>query len=164
MGYEIKFIAFKGLSTFSKLVKFFTRGEYSHIAVLRDDNSLIEVWKRPNKKLAYWGFSTLRNHTKNTPYEIYCLPVKETVYEKALLFYEYLAYRNVVYNYLGVIGFIIPFFTSNGGYFCSEGCWEGLVFADRETFGCIKGWSVSPTHFVNIIQTHGAQLMYQGTV
>lgn len=40
----LKFVAFKGVSKSSKIIKFFTWSEYSHIAVLLQDNTLIEAW------------------------------------------------------------------------------------------------------------------------
>jgi len=158
---SLEFVCFKGISIFSKLVKFFTRGEYSHVAVLLSKGDLIEVWKQRGG--VYWDFSTLQSHTKGTPYEVYSLPVEDDVANNALAFYRYLALRRVPYNYLGVIGFVIPVFTSNGGYFCSEGCWEGLAFASSN-FRDIEGWRVSPTTFVQLIKLRGAELVYAGEV
>jgi len=158
---SLEFVGFKGVSLFSKFVKFFTRGDYSHIAVLLSDGELIEVWKRSSG--VYWDYSTLQNHTKGTPYEVYSLPVSSEVAEKALSFYRYLALRRIPYNYLGVIGFVIPVFTSNGGYFCSEGCWEGLAFASPD-FRDIEGWRVSPTTFIKLIRLRGAELVHTGEV
>lgn len=158
--YCLRYVAFGGFSLFSKLIKFFTRSRYSHIAIQLSDQLLIEAWKKG--RVAYWDYSTFSNHTHNTPYAVYSLPVTETIYNKAIDFYTYLADRKVLYNYLGVLGFVIPVFTSNGGYFCSEGCWEGLVFADRDTFGKIPGWKVSPDIFINLITVRGATIVEEG--
>jgi hypothetical protein len=73
-------------------------------------------------------------------------------------FYRYLADRKFPYNYLGVIGFVLPFFTSNGGFFCSEGCWEGLVFAGIAPAD-IPGWKVPPDRFEDQIRLLGASLV-----
>lgn len=158
--YYLRYVAFEGLSLFSKLVKFFTRSKYSHIAVQLSDQLLIEAWKKGG--VICWDYSTFSRHTPGTPYVVYALPVTETVYNKAVDFYTYLADRRMPYNYLGVLGFVLPIFTSNGGYFCSEGCWEGLVFADRCMFGGVPGWKVSPDMFVNLITVRGATIIESG--
>ncbi len=157
----LKFVAFKGVSKLSNIIKFFTRSEYSHIAVLLQDNTLIEAWgKIPDVK---WMYSSFKAHTVGTPFDVYGIELARKEEELAIRFYKFLAETNVRYNWLGVVGFVLPFFTSSGGYFCSEGCWEGLRFASRE-FWHTEGWKVSPDLFVRLILAHGGELLWSSIV
>ena len=154
---SLHFVLFEGISFLSKGIRFFTRSNYSHAAVWdKEKDRLIEAWG--SVPHVHWRYSEFSAHTPGTPYEIWELKVKEEQYEKAIHFYRWLADRQFPYNYLGVIGFVLPFFTSNGGFFCSEGCWEGLVFAGIAPKD-IPGWKVSPDRFKEQIELLGATLL-----
>ena len=122
---------FDGLSFLSKGIKLWTRSKDSHSAVLDyEKGCLIEVWG--GLLHVYWRYSDFSAHTPGTPYEVWELQVKDEQYEKAMSFYRWLADRKFPYNYLGVIGFVLPIFISNRGFFCSEGCWEGLFNFEKK--------------------------------
>lgn len=154
---------FEGLSPLSKLIKFFTRSTFSHVAVFdKEKGCLIEAWGNI-KHGVYWQYSSLKKHTEGTPYEIYSIEVNKKQYKEAMRFYRFLADRCFPYNYIGVIGFVLPFFTSNGGFFCSEGCYEGLAFsgfAPKE----VPGWKFSPDGFYNFLLSKNAKLIERGEV
>jgi len=156
----LRFVLFRGISLLSKSIRFFTRSNYSHAAILdKEKQKLIESWSSiPH---VHWRYSDFSAHTPGTPYEIWELPVEDEQYERAMHFYRWLADRKFPYNYLGVIGFVLPFFTSSGGFFCSEGCWEGLVFAEIAPKD-IPGWKVSPDRFKEQIELLGAKLVRKG--
>ena len=156
----LKFVNFDGLSFLSKSIKLWTRSKDSHTAVVDyEKGCLIEAWG--SLLHVHWRYSDFSAHTPGTPYEVWELQVEDEQYERAMNFYRWLADRKFPYNYLGVIGFVFPFFTSNGGFFCSEGCWEGLVFAGVAPKN-IPGWKVSPDRFKEQIELLGAHLVKKG--
>lgn len=155
---SLYYAAFKGHSFYSKVIKFFTRSEYSHIAIVTDIDTLdtIEAYAHGSICNTHWRYYNVYKHSPGTPVEIYQLEVEPEQYDLAMRFYHYLAKTQFAYNWLGVIGFVIPVFTSNGGFFCSEGAVEGLRFA-----GVIdeQGWRISPADFVVILRILGATLV-----
>mgnify|MGYP001626209872 FL=1 len=147
------YVAFDSNTFIGKAIKFFTRSTLSHIAILTDDK-LIEPWG--NLFDIHWRFSKFSYHKNSTAY-IYELKLSEEQESLAKRFYTWLAESEMPYNYFGVIGFIIPAFISNGGYFCSEGAWDGLKFAGIKNEA--KGYQVNPEIFVSLIQGLGAKLI-----
>lgn len=157
----LEFVLFDGISPLSKAIKFFTRSNFSHAAVHLGSGELIEAWG--TLAGVWWDYSFIETHTPGTRYELWGLEVPNKAYDLAVEFYRFLAERKFPYNYLGVIGFVLPFFTSNGGFFCSEGCWEGLVFAGVAPKD-IPGWKVSPDRFRDQLQLLGAEKIGEGVV
>ena len=139
------FLFSKGLGFPGIFIRFFTRSKYTHTgfvhpgSVARTIPILIEAF--PTKfepcKEKYgqdttwlsipllkhlikpfdvsWKFTSIYDHG-----ETFDLVKVEVPIFKAILitlFYEYLAISRRSYNFLGVIGFVIPVFISNGGYF-----------------------------------------------
>ena len=154
----LRFYAFKGKSFLSRLIRFWTRGEYSHIAI-EIENKLIEAWKH-GKKLC-WGYSDLTNHTPKTPYEIWELPLTPEEEDFCRIFYKSLADTSASYDLRGVFGFV--FKVTEGDkrkWFCSEGAIYPLVVL--RDWNKIKPWRVSPTRFIEIIQAAGGKCVETG--
>ena len=151
------FVIPKGFNLFDKLVMWFTRSKIAHVAYyLEDENKLIEPQPYDHLWNAYWYYNTLEKH-KNEILEIYRLQVtseQKFLTEKWL---KYLANTKTFYNYLGVLGFILPFFTSNGGYFCSEGVYDAMQFADIIKSD-LPGWQINPVMLRSIVQDLGGEL------
>jgi len=147
---KVYFAAFKGKSFISKLIKFWTRSEYSHIAYLEDinDTYLIEAWKFEDG--TYWGFSSFQNHTKGTPVEIWEKEVtskeKEIVRNVMVKF----ATNKVPYDWKGIFGFVLKCKDDKNKYFCSEGC----AYALKEAGIWNKDLNISvihPGYFVQLM-------------
>lgn len=165
------FLFSKGLGFPGIFIRFFTRSKYTHTGFIHPGSVtvtapiLIEAF--PSKiapcKNKYgqsttwfsipllkhlikpfdtsWKFTSIYDHSESVD-----LVKVEVALPKAILinlFYEYLAVTRRSYNFLGVIGFVIPLFISNGGYFCSEGIWEAFRFVD-DSLRKIPGWKLSP--------------------
>lgn len=143
------------------VIKFFTRSSFAHTAIWDYEN---DVWIEPSGKFNHWRFNSeyLATYKPSAYLEVYALNVEKKYYHYAMRFYRYLAEINCPYNWLGVIGFVLPFFTSNGGYFCSEGCWEGLRFA-KYVPSLIPGWKFSPDEFRDFLLTQRADELYSGS-
>ena len=160
---QLTFVAFEGISLTSKIIKFFTRSNISHVAFLayEDLNILVEPWPEdPNSITSFfkqvWRSNKLENHTSGTKYTVWALNVDDHKWQKTREFYLELARSRCGYNWWGVIGFVIPLFKETPGkYFCSEGLVEGLkqggLIPDT-----IKSWKYSPDEFIELIQVLGA--------
>lgn len=161
----IYFALFNGYSIFSKLIKFFTRSNYSHVAYCYDEDDftkIIEVWSRSyNIKdiiQTRWLFNSIHNHSPKTKIEIYRLSVTYEQAVKVKEFFYNLAMNKVGYNWLGVIAFVLPFWKkeTKKGYFCSEGCTEALKYAGIIPQS-IQSWKYSPDEFLELISALGAE-------
>lgn len=157
---KLWFGLFEGRSIYSKLIKFWTRSNISHVGIILDlepgTYRTIEVYPNGSLCRTYWNYFTLYDHNPGTVIHVWELPVSEKQYDYAMKFYHYLAQNKTPYNWFGVIGFVIPVFTSNGGYFCSEGAVEGLKFGhiiDPE----IKGWKINPDDFEQLLRLMNAR-------
>jgi len=151
----IKFYAFKGKSFISRLIKFWTRGPYSHIAV-EVDGQLIEAWKF--KDGLHWDYSSLSNHTPGTPYEVWVydgLTPEQERYCKQ--FWTFLADIKAGYDFKGILGFVFKKVKDEQSkFFCSEGAiWP---ITKVKNWDRVRPYRVDPTRFVEIIQAAGAKL------
>ena len=167
-----KWVAFKGKSLLSKTIRFWTRSQYSHIAYLMDDNTLIECWHDPGKAMnemrVKWDYVTppFIHHKEGTPYEIWELNISHYFMHwdnEVQDFMTKLADSKAKYDFGAVFGFIFKWRGhKKRGWMCSEGCIEPLVKLfewDR-----IVPSQVSPQDFVEIIQAAGAKRIYEGKI
>lgn len=155
----VRYVAFRGKSWISKLIRFVTRSKkYSHIGFLSANGELIECWPSRKNPFQRWCFSSFDNHRKGTSYEIWELAVpNETVFWIEEFFHD-TARTGVMYDWLGVVGFVFKLVRdSSDRLFCSEGCMTPLVK--------YLGWDninpshVSPQDFIEIIQAAGARMI-----
>lgn len=147
----------KSFNLLDILIKFFTRSKYTHAAVyLKDKNEFIEPAIRKAFVYSYWYYTPVSEHKNETVY-IYKIPVTAEQKRDFLKFMNFIAQEKLIYNYLGVLGFVIPIFTSNGGYFCSEGVFNGLKYA-----GILKtdqqGWQVNPEQLRSYLEVIGGEV------
>jgi len=154
---QLRWALFKGISLISKLIKFWTRSEYSHVGFLLNDYVLIECWGGLFD--VEWGFfmPPFSKHTKGTEIEIWSLEVSDYEYDIVENFMTRLAQLKYPYDWIGIIGFVFKI-DKHGrkGFFCSEGC----IYPLKK----VKGWKtvkphhVSPVMFINLIESAGAKL------
>jgi len=141
----------------SHLIKFFTRSNLNHTAAyLPEQNVLIEPIKGKLFGITRWKYSNFSNH-RNCKVYIFRLKVSKTQKNLFEKFMRFLADTNTMYNYLGVIGFVIPIFTSNGGYFCSEGVYAALQFAGITSIET-KAWQYNPDEVRELLENMHAEL------
>ena len=67
----IKIIAYKGRSLTSKAIKLLTRSEYSHVAFMFDDGSVVEAWDNHGLRKVS---SISEQHSPNTEVDVFILP------------------------------------------------------------------------------------------
>lgn len=156
---ELKFVAFRGKSVVSRLIRYFTRSpEYSHIAVLvpKMKNTLIEAWNHEGGMKQWTDFSAIKQHSPGTRYEIWTLEVSEDVYKHCTNYYGHHAQQKTPYDYRGIIGFILKKTVKQNKkkLFCSELAITPLAEA-REWDKVIPS-HIDPGNFVDIIQAAGA--------
>jgi hypothetical protein len=151
---KIKFIAFKGISTISKIIRWWTGGDYSHIAIGLDDDNTIEAWKHENRNLKWGYFTVSENHTHGTQYEIWEVELPSAEYQVCMDFYKWLADNKIRYDFISIFCFVFRFLKNdNNTRFCSEGAVEPLINS------C--GWvgepsKTHPSMFVDMIKEFGA--------
>ncbi|MDE2100612.1 MAG: hypothetical protein KGL39_25435 [Patescibacteria group bacterium] len=157
----IRIAAFKGIGWISDGIKLLTYSEYSHIALLFDEEfhvagrhiqkgDVIEAWQGGVKHAK----SLSENHTKGTPVDIFSFrkPLTNVEAREAA---EYFA-SNIgkKYDYINIVRFvpivrvIIPKPAPNSWtrqhVFCSELAVQGFAHAQRPLFERCKAWEIPP--------------------
>ena len=139
----IRIAQYKGKSFASKVIKFVTRGQYSHTAIMLADDEIYEAWQGSNSIRVIKSLSD--GHSQGTPVDIYELP-STGLQEK--MFTEYLT-RQVgkKYDFLGLVSFYFNKSKSNreDRWFCSELFVAACNFADIQLLSNVEPWQVSPT-------------------
>jgi hypothetical protein len=174
-------------------IRFFTRSGFTHVGFLHPMSIMLEKlifidalpsknevcykkyaqksaifsipWIRKALKFldASWKFTDINDRNgQNVVFAKIELPAPNALV--SIAFYEYLAISRRPYNYLGVIGFVLPIFVSNGGYFCSEGIWEGIRFSDAR-LSSIPGWKLSPDELLDQLRLFdGFEILYEDKI
>ena len=159
----LKFIAFRGISNFSKLIKFTTRSTMSHVAFEDTDGTLIETWNFRGGTKTWWDISYLGKHTPGTEYQVWGLHLPDEQESFCRDFYWNLANVKYPYNWPGIVAYGLRLqHKERMGYFCSE----GLV----APIGMVRGWKkirpehVSPGGFCYLLEAMGGGVIREGTV
>lgn len=140
----MKIAMYKGSSVESKLILYFSRGGYSHSAVILNDGSIIEA-------IEFHGVRRRASVTDEltADYIIDIFDVKTTKKQDKIIKRFLLKQIDKGYDYWSVIGFVVydseEGRCSYGKWFCSE-----LVFAAFKKAGInllerVVAWKVSPT-------------------
>lgn len=126
----IQLALFKGISPVSRMIRFFTRSEFSHAGFIID-GKLYETWNHRGGLGRYWGLGSWRNHTPGTQVSIMTLPLSDAQQIAVEAGVLALAMRRERYNWLGVLDFIVRILPERHVHksFCSEGCWKVLSSA-----------------------------------
>ena len=139
----IRIAQYKGKSFASKVIKFVTRGQYSHTAIMLADDEIYEAWQGSNSIRVIRSLSD--GHSQGTPVDIYELPC--TSIQEAV-FYAYVLSRvGDKYSWKGLVSFYFnqskkPFFEE---LFCSMYLAEACERAEIKLVQNAKPWQVSPT-------------------
>ena len=152
---ELRFVAFRGKSWISKVIRYFTRSkDYSHIAIMLPDDNLIEAWTHGG--WTQWtDYSSLDKHTPGTKYEVWPLMVSDTVYEYCMNYYIHHAEQKTPYDYAGILGFIFKKSVKQNKkkFFCNELAITPLC--ESLKWDKIVPSNTNPETFIYIIQAAG---------
>jgi hypothetical protein len=154
------FAAFNGLSILSKVIKFHTRSEISHIAPV-DGERLIEPWNHNGGIKTWWDYSGFQKHTPGTKYDIWGLNVSDEKFDFCMKFYRGLADKKAPYDWPGVFAFGLRIVREGKDcFFCSEGAIKPVVM--------VEGWEhimpnrVSPSIFCYLVEAAGGRVVGRG--
>lgn len=132
-----KILLFKGRGTVSSLIRWQTRGKYSHAAFLRPDGRIIESWMTEGvriKKLSDWS-------------NIDAFDIKDITEEQGILAMNYAQKQvGMKYDWWGVVRFVsrdsLP--DAVHRWFCSELVYHSLSMAGVHLFRDTAAYEVSP--------------------
>ena len=140
----IRVAQYKGRSFFSKLIKFGTRGMYSHTAIMLEDDLIVEAWEGSNNVRIIKSLS--EGHSSKTPVDIYSVNIPA---EKEEEFKEYvLSQVGKKYDRMGLAAFYFNKirFNRDDKVFCSELMVEACHKISCFFWGAnTKPWQISPT-------------------
>lgn len=160
---NIRFVAFKGKSFVSKAIRFVTRSKnYSHIAYLDLDSTLIECWPTKTNPFQHWTKSSFENHKPGTKFEVWEFELSGLNQQLINRSFLELVSSKTKYNWLGCLAFVFKFLAAERSdrLFCSEGCIRPIVkflHWDR-----VVPSHVSPQNFIELIQAMGGVCVEQG--
>ena len=161
MSSKIRFVAFKGISLVSKIIRWWTRSPYSHIAFL-DNGHLVEVWKHDDG--FYWSRTPMwGSHTPGTPVEIWEKEVSPIEAERVKIFLNDLAANRSPYDWEGLFGFVLKTPDDKNKYFCSEGCAKALVEAGIWPKELQTG-VIHPGYFIQLLLVSGFKKIREMTI
>ena len=159
---KLKYAAFKGRSIFSDAINFYTRGEYSHIAINDWANDrLIEQWPHDGGFIRSWmDYSSFDKHEPGTEYEIWTLEVPNFVYDYCMTYYYDEADKKTAYDWKGIWNFVFKGDDDKHKTFCSEAA--VIPLCKSLNWNKIDPASVHPSFFVYLLQAAGGYPEHSG--
>lgn len=136
---KCRILLFRGKGLISTLIRWQTRGDYSHAAILLPDGkTVIEAWQGSGvrkKEITNWeGIDT------------FCIPVNLMTADQwklAVTFAE--AELGKKYDYWAIVRFVSrAVMPENDKWFCSELVYSCIKRAGLSLFARIEAWAVSP--------------------
>jgi len=162
----LEYVQFQGISPVSKIIQRITRDIDSHSAVIDRERmgtkQLIEQWPHAGGIKAWMDYNDYSGHEVGTPYEIWSLEVKPSIYYYCMEHYRKAAEMKQEYDWAGIIGFITGGSGSPDKTYCSEIMITPLAYVNG--WDRIKPEVVHPGYFRNLIQAHGAKVTFKGIV
>ena len=138
----VKIGQYKGRSLTSRIIKFVTRGEYSHTAIILDNDRIVEAWQGSNSVRVIKSLSD--GHKPGTPVDIYSVRMGS---EQEREFREFIeAQIGKKYDFWGIWGFLRRKDLQRGeSWFCSELFAAGCGAAGVRLLNGIPPAQVSPS-------------------
>lgn len=139
----MKIVLYKPYDTLDKIISFFSRGNYSHVAIMMNDGSLIDI--RPFKKIRKIPYIHY-GRNQNQKVEIYNVV---TTTQQDEIINDFLNKQiGKGYDYFSVFGFIINKSELGrkqyGKWFCSELVYCAFKKVNINLLERIKQWEVTP--------------------
>ncbi len=160
---RIEFIFIEGKSFISRLIRFFTRSKFSHVAYINGEDEVITTGK-------FWHYesadSFANREGRGCKYIILGLDVDRVRFLCVNHYMNNLVKRRVRYNWLGVIAFVLKLRRiSDKKKFCSQGCMDAvqMCFGDLCDSN-IKSQYVSPEMFYMVLRAMGAKRIKEGVL
>jgi len=159
----VYFLAYRGESPLSRLIRFVTAGDYSHIglAVCVGSDHSIHLWapsdsKRPVRDFSAWGhwpweacvrdYDIDREHKPGTRVDLFKLPCTEQEAQAILNFY--LKHEGAPYDWLGALTSIVrPTRQGKKRWFCSEIAYAACLSAGVRLLNETRPHKVTPRIF-----------------
>lgn len=139
----MKFACYQGTSWVSKAIRFLTRSQYSHVAVILRDTSVIEAWHEGK------GVRIVRNlseqHTPGTVVDVYAFidPLTQDQERAAEDFLRHQIGKK--YDFRAVFRFVTKKRSKRDNrWFCSELATQAAMTAGRALFSSTEAWEVPP--------------------
>jgi len=124
-----------------RLIAFYTKGKYSHTELIIDD---------------FMYSTSPRDGKVRKKKHIYCeniwdyVEVKNIEKEKILEFFELT--KGQKYDYIGILGFVIPFKDRSNEWFCSEWVSNALKIAGYKNLWTKEPSKISPNHLYKLLR------------
>ena len=160
----VYFLAYRGRSPLSRLIRFLTAGDYSHIglAVVREGGELapwgLRHGARPELELGAWGrwyrpwearirvLEIDEAHTPGTPVDLFRLPCTEAEARGILDFYR--KHLGAGYDFLGALTSLVrPVGEDKRRWFCSEIAYAACLAAGVRLLNETRPHKVTPRIF-----------------
>lgn len=135
----VRVVLCKGTGWMSKGIEWQTRGDYSHAAIMFEDDILIE-------SMQFEGVRVRVGLPKDVKCDVFPIQVTEEQYLKIQQFAK--AQLGKGYDYTMVIRFLTRKKASNestNSWFCSELVFACFIAAGIELFKRTKAWEVNPS-------------------
>mgnify|MGYP003388997292 CR=1 FL=1 len=131
---------YKGKSIISKLIRWKTRGVYSHVAVVFSKYDVLEAWQGTNS--VRWIKSLSAGHTSGTPVDIFDLDAEVDI-KAALAFAQ--AQIGKKYGYRTILKFLTGTSDdSQNDWICSEIALAIVRAGDVNLLARVDAYKVSP--------------------
>lgn len=127
-------------SIISKLIRWQTRGQYSHAALLTSDGSIIESMEG----IGVRSRSSITEGAEGDSYDVFTVQTTENQDKIIEMFAGHQIGKK--YDYLGILRFLTrePNYNQKNRYFCSELVFDAFGYAGIDLFKDMQGWEVSP--------------------
>lgn len=136
--FPVRLAFYKGTSFTSKLIKWFTRGEYSHVGILFQDGTVIEAWEPNGVRLSK---SLGEVHEPGTVVDIYGLADEVNFDCQREAYYWVQGELGKPYDWAGIFQFLTKGDRSRQEcnhpekWFCSE---ISMAFMDRASYALLN--------------------------
>ena len=140
---------YKGTSLISRMIKWFTWGEYSHVAYMFENGELIEAWHEGGKRWWHGAVvhraSWLKGHKAGTVIERYKITGMDEEHEQIMVAFLKTQVGKK-YDTWGIIGFLGRKVVENPlAWFCSELVMEAIKRAGTHLLLRVPSYKVSPS-------------------
>jgi len=165
---RIEFIFIEGKSFWSKMIEFFTRSKFSHVAYINDKDEVVTTGETRHGNC--WHYEDIKTFVERegegSKYIILGLDVDHVRYLCVNHYMNSLAKRKVRYNWLGVIAFVLKLRRiSDKKKFCSQGCMDAIQMCFGNLCDSnIKAQYVSPEMFYMVLRAMGANIVDKGVL
>lgn len=136
----MKLAFYRGRSFISRAIRWFTRGEYSHVAPILPDGRIIEAWHNPSRVrfINHLG----DGHARGTQVDVFSFDVPYP--ESATAFAE--SAVGMRYDFAGVLGFLTRRNSNRRNrVFCSELAMMVAKAGGTVLLQNVSDWKVSPS-------------------